>query len=89
MVLANKKYILVETTERCIIKEMKFRLEKYSFFIPISNGCNKKQNPFIFIVIAFVKKHAFNIKIMMLFLRRLRIFYVFIFFQCFFIFFFS
>jgi hypothetical protein len=34
-----------------------------------------KKNPFIFIVIAFVKKHAFNIKIMMLFLRRLRIFY--------------
>jgi hypothetical protein len=75
MVLANKKYILVETTERCIIKEMKFRLKKYSFFIPISNGCNKKKNPFIFIVIAFVKKHVFNIKIMMLFLRRLRIFY--------------
>jgi len=40
MMLANKKYILVETI---IIKEMKFRLEKYSFFIPISNGCNKKE----------------------------------------------
>ena len=55
MVLANKKYILVETTERCIIKEMKFRLEKYSFFIPISNGCNKTKTHLFSLLLPLLK----------------------------------
>ena len=69
-----KKYDVVKIINGCINKEKELRLKKKTFFLLISNGGIFLQI-FILIIDTFYSKNVLMIKLMLLFLRRLRLFY--------------